>query len=86
MPAPFLVKFPVPLAAPLNSVLEPLPPAVSVPLPSDTAPSPASEPTVSLLLAKSNVPDAPTVSAEPLGMRSLNPMRSVPALTVVSPA
>ncbi len=86
VPAPTLVKPPVPPMAPANAALF-ASPAVSVWLSRVTLvpATPASEPRVSLALS---VKFAPAVSkfTEPVSARALPPDKaSVPALTVVVP-
>jgi len=85
VPAPILVRPPVPEIAPENVVLVLSLPVVNVPAPSVTEPAPASEPTVWLKLLRSKVPPAFTVSA-PVGARlPPGPSCNVPALMIVPP-
>ena len=86
MPAPVLVKPPVPPIAPAK-VVSFASPAVSVLLPRLTLVpvTPANEPTVSLALSVKFAPDVSRFTA-PVLARALPPDKaSVPALTVVVP-
>ena len=86
VPAPTLVKPPVPPIAPANPVLF-VSPAVSVLLPKVTVVpvTPANEPTVSLAISVKFAPDVPKTTA-PVSAMALPPDKvSVPALTVVVP-
>ena len=83
VPVPALVKPPVPLATPLKVVLVLSPPAVRVNAPSDTAPAPANDPTVSLPVNASVAPVATvTALASPIPLPFTD---KVPALIVVAP-
>ena len=81
LPAPALVNAPVSLIIPEKVVELPSPPVVNVPEPSNTLPLPASDPIVSEISFKSNVPSA--VTAVPSGNRPLPLNCNVPALIVV---
>src|SRR3989344_1464675 len=85
VPEPAFTTLPVSLITPEKVVDVLSPPAVNVPEPSVTLPLPASDPMLSEISFKSNVPLAPTVMAvesdnlpEPLNC-------NVPALIVVAP-
>ena len=64
VPAPFLVRPPVPETTPDQVVLASVPPKPSVPEPRETAPAPASDPTVSEKLLSEKV--APEVLQGPV--------------------
>ena len=86
VPAPVLVKPPVPPMAPANVVLL-VSPAVSLLPPRVTVVfvTPAKEPTVSLALSVKVAPEVSRITA-PVSARALPPDKfSVPALTVVVP-
>jgi hypothetical protein len=85
VPAPILVRPPVPEIAPENVVLVLSVPVVSVAEPSVTLPTPASEPMVWLKLARLSVAPLATVNALPGAKTFAAPACSVPALTVVAP-
>ena len=84
MPAPALVKLPVPDITPEKVVLF-APPAVNAPAPSITLPAPEKSPTVWVWPLRSNTPPRLTVRA-PVGARlPPGPSCSVPALMMVPP-
>ena len=85
VPAPILVRPPVPEIVPENVVLVLSPPVVNVPAPSVTEPAPASEPTVWLKLLRSKVPLAFTVSAPVGAWLTPGPSCNVPALMMIPP-
>ena len=86
VPAPTLVKPPVPPMAPANAVLF-ASPAVNVWLPRVTVvpDTPANEPTVSLALSVKVAPVVSKFTAPVLAMALPPTKASVPALTVVVP-
>ncbi|ULA65794.1 MAG: hypothetical protein LZF86_250052 [Nitrospira sp.] len=86
VPVPDLLIPPAPDNTPLKLVLVLILPVLSVPLPSEMLPAPATEPTALLKLFKSHVAPDATVTAEKRGTTSVAPLRSMPACTMVLPA
>jgi hypothetical protein len=85
VPAPILVRPPVPAIEPEKMVLVLSLPMVSIALPSVTPPAPASEPIDWLKLLRSSVAPLATVN-ELNGEKALTaPACSVPTLTAVAP-
>ena len=85
VPAPILVRPPMPNIVPENAVLVLSLPVVSVAEPSVTLPAPASEPIIWLKPSRSSVAPLATVNALPAENAFVAPACSVPALTAVAP-
>ena len=85
VPAPVLVKPPVPVSAPEKVLVVPSPPAVRVWLPSASVPDPAREPTVSSASPSERVAPVSMLRRAPSASEAPPVSASVPAATVVAP-
>ena len=85
VPKPVLVRPPVPELVPENVVEFPLPPAVSVPEPSESVPAPEIPPTVSLKSDRLNVAPESIATVVESPSTPAAPRARVPAEIVVVP-